>query len=291
MDKKKKRLIIDLILLAVVAVGWIYLSRDYPELRIPKWGDYSSSAPAEPSGGSPYKYYYDTLSNVQKHAYNMILDEIYDMPSKIEIPKITSDDLTTVFESLLFDNPDMFFVNRECEVVSKLGRMFFIINYSMTQDEYIEKKAELDAKCDEIISKIDTSKGDYVTEKAIHDYIVNNTDYTYVSGDTVTSSAYGSLINGLASCEGYSRAAKYLFDKVGIESSTISGTARNTSGVIMSHMWNVVKIGGKYYHLDCTWDDPVSSNNKKTLSHAYFNVSEKVLSKDHFNFSIDLNCE
>ena len=38
-------------------------------------------------------------------------------------------------------------------------------------------------------------------------------------------------------------------------------------------------MNGTWYHLDSTWDDPVGE--KELVSHAYFNVSDEVLRRDH----------
>ena len=48
-----------------------------------------------------------------------------------------------------------------------------------------------------------------------------------------------------------------------------------------THAWNIVKIAGKYYQVDATWDDPVSSDGKNILSHKYFNKSDAFFKKDH----------
>lgn len=106
----------------------------------------------------------------------------------------------------------------------------------------------------------------------------------------VCSSVYGSLVNGRAACEGYSRAAKLLFDEVGIESALVSGISKNEDGTEGPHMWNAVKINGDFYYLDCTWDDPVSEDGRDTKIYTYFNVTTKDLSKTHSEFSYNFVC-
>ena len=36
-----------------------------------------------------------------------------------------------------------------------------------------------------------------------------------------------------------------------------------------------MKIGGKYYHLDATFNDPVTADRRDVLSYEYFNVTDK----------------
>ncbi len=42
-------------------------------------------------------------------------------------------------------------------------------------------------------------------------------------------------------------------------------------------MWNLVKIDGKWYHLDCTWDDGYGD----TYFYGYYNLTDKQIEKDH----------
>lgn len=113
---------------------------------------------------------------------------------------------------------------------------------------------------------------EYDQVKAFHDYLVNNTEYKE-TGDR-SHSAAGPLLDGLAVCEGYSRALDILCYLSGIECICISGTG-NGGG----HGWNKVKIDGQWYNVDVTWDDPVST--KPVLRYDYFLVSDSVLAQDH----------
>ena len=241
--------------------------------------------------GSPYKIYYETLSDIEKRAYNDILSEIYDMPETIRVPKITSEQLDSVFSALLYDNPDLFFVGRKCTLITKIFNVSCSIEYIIEKDEYAARKAELDKVCNEVISSLSDPDDEWQTELEIHDYIVENCEYNLVEDDHNYSSAYGALVNGEAACEGYSKAAKLLFDMVGIESAVLSGTAEDEDGTSGAHMWNAVKINGDYYHLDCTWDDPVDEDGKGTKRYTYFNLNDKMISSSHSGFSYDFGCD
>jgi len=151
-----------------------------------------------------------------------------------------------------------------------------------------DRDAYLNKKVNEIISKIITpGMTDLQKELAIHDYIVNNTEYNTTPGITFDSAgnakltpnfnvvftAYGVLINGTGVCEGYADAANILLNKAGIESRMIYGMANGGNGV-EPHSWNIVKISGEYYHLDVTWDDG-------SRSYDYFNLTDDQIAKDH----------
>lgn len=241
--------------------------------------------------GSPYKYYYDELESIEKHAYNEILSNIYDMPESISIPAIDSEQFNRVFSALLRDNPDLFFVGRKSTLVSNLLSTDCSIEYIIDKQDYSAKKADLDSACEAVLASLSNPDDEWQTEKEIHDYIVKNCEYKIVESEHVYSSAYGALVNGEAACEGYSKAAKLLLDKAGIESSVVSGISRGFDGEYDPHMWNAVKINGGYYYLDCTWDDPVSNDGKEYITYSYFNVSDDMIASTHSDISHDFGCD
>lgn len=240
--------------------------------------------------GSPYKFYYSELENIEKHAYNEILSNVYDMPESIRIPAISGEQLNDVFSALLCDNPDLFFVGRKCVLSSTFFGSECSVEYTIGKEEYEEQKAELDEKCDEIIKSLTDPDDDWQTELEIHNYIVENCKYKIVDSELVYSSSYGALVNGEAACEGYSKAAKLLFDRAGIENAVVSGISSNEDSE-GPHMWNVVNIYGDFYHLDCTWDDPVNDDGEQVKSYAYFNLSDEMIAATHSDFSLDIGCD
>lgn len=285
----KKRTILALVAIAIALISVFRLKQQFPELTWPVIDNYSSDPETVTDKGSPYKIYYDQLAPIEKQAYNMIMDKIYDMPEKILVPDLNENELDNVFEAILSDNPDLFFLGRRCSVRAVLWNNFFQAEYIISKEEYLQQKAELERKTKEIIATLPRDS-EYNTELAIHDYIVKHTDYKIEERQYVYSSSYGCLVNGIAACEGYSKAAKLLMDEVGIKSYLISGTAVTSQEEGGNHMWNIVEIDGKYYHLDCTWDDPITDKNTRTIQHTYFNVSDNVIKKSHSNFSLNLDC-
>ena len=125
---------------------------------------------------------------------------------------------------------------------------------------------------------------EYETVKAIHDYIVNNTQYDYdrlLNGTVpeVSHSPLGVLQYGVAVCQGYAYAFELLCDLSGIECDFVGGVAGGGG-----HAWNQVKVDGKWYNIDVTWDDPIYYFNgvlTPYLSYDYFLVSDAVLYQDH----------
>lgn len=240
--------------------------------------------------GSPHKFYYRRLDNIEKHAYNEIISQIYELPESIEIPDINADQLDRIFSALLYDNPDLFFVGRKCTLSSEMTKTYCSVDYILTKEEYLEQKEELMQTAEEVISGLSKPDDEWQTELEIHDYIIENCQYELSEPKLVYSSSYGALVNGYAACEGYSKAAKLLFDMVGIESAVVSGISANFNGSEGAHMWNAVKINGDFYYLDCTWDDPVNDEKKDMKLYSYFNINDEMISVTHSDFSYDFGC-
>lgn len=153
------------------------------------------------------------------------------------------------------------------------------LEYSLDKDTLIQYKKGTEAKAQQIICEnICKSMPDYQKVKIIHDYVVENT--VYEEYGSVAHIAYGALINGRGVCESYANAVKILLDMVGIENIMISGQATNSNGTD-SHAWNLVKLGNNYYHLDATWDDPVSIFGGDKLEYDYFLVDDETIKADH----------
>ena len=46
-----------------------------------------------------------------------------------------------------------------------------------------------------------------------------------------------------------------------------------------NHAWNIVKIGGKAYHLDMTWD--INLSRRGHISYKYFLIGDQEAARDH----------
>ena len=145
------------------------------------------------------------------------------------------------------------------------------INRAYTQDEI----NEINNKVDKILSEnVNNNMPPKEKIRAIHDYIIDHTEYDKLkyenkNNDTYKSNtAYGVLIEGYGTCNGYADAMEIFLDKMNIINYKISNE---------EHIWNLVYLDGKWYHLDLTWDDPISDININRDT--YFLISTKTLEK------------
>lgn len=131
------------------------------------------------------------------------------------------------------------------------------------------------------VVKKNMSKYDKV--KAVHDWMVQNVKYDYyrlLSGRIpyVSHTAKGALLRKMAVCDGYAHAYKKVMNQLKIPCRFVVGR----SGGI-GHAWNMVKLGGKWYHVDVTFDDPIvkDTNTNTTPYYTFFLKSTSVMKKSH----------
>jgi len=122
--------------------------------------------------------------------------------------------------------------------------------------------------------------------KAVHDWICTNIEYdhdNYLNGTIPVSSyrTHGAITTGKAVCQGYAELFEDFMDALGIDCIIVSGRADNGK-VVDGHAWNQVKVDGKWYNIDVTWDDPVTSRGGQLTRYDYFLIGNAQISKDHF---------
>ena len=139
-------------------------------------------------------------------------------------------------------------------------------------DNAREDQQTLDAAIKDLESRIDISKmTDEEIVLAYHEYLTSTVSYAYDAylsnslGSNHEYDMYGALVSHSAVCQGYSETMFYLLKKAGLSCAIASSSNIN-------HAWNIVKLHGKWYHIDATWDDPVWDMPGRSY-HNYFLVS------------------
>ncbi len=140
---------------------------------------------------------------------------------------------------------------------------------------YTDKEIEeINKKVDEIIKNVVKEEKD--TKKVIqliHDYIIEHTKYDKDRADFnkvnyASNTAYGVLFEGYGVCNGYADAMSIFLNRYNIPNYKIASA---------NHIWNAVNLDGKWYHLDLTWDDPITKDNKDVILHDYFLITSNKL--------------
>ncbi len=205
--------------------------------------------------GTPERYYLSKITNASHRSFYEVLELMATAYGDTAVPlaPININDAKMVFDLFMLDHPEVFWLGQK-------------ITYTHLGDEVTEFKVErvfplsetanmmqaIDQTVNTIISSIPDNATDMEAELIIVDWLRKNVSYGYSAANCYT--LYGSLIDRVCVCEGYSEAFQYICGKIGIPATSIVGTANNGTAT-ENHKWNAVKIGGKWYQLDVTWAD------------------------------------
>ncbi|CAM3986657.1 transglutaminase [Paenibacillus alkaliterrae] len=161
------------------------------------------------------------------------------------------------------------------------------ISFEARYRESKEQTAVVDREVKKALAAIlEQDMNDHEKIKAIHDWIVTNVEYDQ---SLTHYTAYAAVIRGEAVCQGYALLGYKMLKEAGIPVLIAEGTV-NTG----EHAWNMVQLDGRWYHLDLTWDDPITkpAEGKKptapvvkssdgTIRYNYYLKTDGELRADH----------
>ncbi len=134
----------------------------------------------------------------------------------------------------------------------------------------------IEAKVKEIEKEIwqDTMTNEDKIKEA-HNYIINNSKYDSDRSDNnivkyKSDTAYGTLLEGYSLCGGYTDAMELFLEDMNIKSYKISSE---------NHVWNAVYLNDTWYHLDLTWDDPITTDGSDILEYNFFLITTSELNE------------
>jgi hypothetical protein len=198
---------------------------------------------------------------------------------------------------IIDNNPQLFNVDARSNQTywyTDFSLFEFMPVYNMNHAEYTAALRRFNAAAMQAMNHIRHASNDFEKALMLHNYIVLHTEYDSELLDyykthgfmsrplrPISHTAYGSLVDGLAVCDGYAKAYMHLLNMVGIESRIISGHAGGDS-----HAWSIVKLGGNWYHVDPTWNDPINNGFCGSVSYNYFLIDGREINKTHSGWSL-----
>ena len=250
--------------------------------------DDSSMADSKPSS-AVCDFGYQSLSDPsERQVYEKLGRNLYYITDKVEDngyykterltiknTQVSEPGIRRALGAFMADNPQVFWISNifgyAYDNDDTVIECYSILSAEKCKD-YI---AVMSARIDELLDDVDMHADEFHRERQIHDSLLKQCAYaegvTSVNDNWECFTAYGAIVGGLAVCEGYSKALQMLLIKSGIPCYVIRGDA---DGV--KHMWNLVRIGGDWYHLDSTWND-----SGLNLNYEYFNLSTDIISENH----------
>ncbi len=237
--------------------------------------------------------YYSSLTKTEKVTYIRVVEAINNASDIAYVPDINTDSLHSVTTAVSYDNPQFFWLSKTWTITHNILDSTIEIPYLISKEERAYMTQEVENKVSKIMAGINSTMGDYEKELYFHNYLVANCQYNDSALDdeefTNAYTIYGALVEGNAVCEGYARAMQFLLSRAGVRSYLVTGTSLDSNGLEVNHMWNVVNIDSSWYHLDPTWNDPLTDSSFNTVWHTYFNLTDEEILRDH-SFNMQTNC-
>lgn len=249
-----------------------------------------------------FRFFHDQLPDDRQRAfYDAVEAAVRARKQKIVCPRIlemTRVDYIHILEHVYDDHPEFFsFFPLRSEVdiqpLSVTVKLFY--RYSEKQQRKYERA--LEKAVDDILRRCFPGGVGAVSEikreKLIFDWITRNVVYDDRSYQLIVDkkreemigsvawNAYGALVLRTAVCEGIACGFKLLCDRVGLPSIVALGQGRLRDGS-ERHAWNLVRVCGRFYHVDCTWDLRSNfSSYVPYMRYRYFNLPDRIISVNH----------
>ncbi len=217
------------------------------------------------------------LTNEGKIVYDQIYRYAYNRVSKITLSiDITIEDLQFVMEALYNDSPELFWLETgysylySNNIVSQVTLKY---NSLANEQNWQAANTAFNKNTKAVLAKAAAQSTLYKKVRYIHDQLTSSIDYTYNSN--FNQSIYSAVVLRKTVCAGYAKAFQYYMNMLGIQCTYVTGVANG-----QDHAWNMVKLGGEFYNMDVTFDDPIG-NPSNSYHYQYFNITDNELYKTH----------
>lgn len=216
---------------------------------------------------------------------------------------VTVEDVQLVFEIFYRNEPEYFWLANSYlyaeytdDTVAHVGIFsyyytvpFYHQGDPMTYGNYDEAViSDMQLEIDTVLeSPLNTAAG-YTDKQAvryIYDWIITRGTYRHYNiknqdeciANRDAHSIYGIVSSKLSAvCEGYAKLFNYMLSRCGIEAYYVSVHYYDNNNNKISHAWSIVKLDGKWYEFDVTWDD-MESGGEQYYFYFFFAIETEVM--------------
>ena len=233
-----------------------------------------------------YRFYRASLNQKQQECYDVIVRNILDYRSEIELPHhLSQEELDKTFWGIMYDYPLFFFVNTYSG--RSIGSKYLMrIHYRILKENVQPMLDRIMKKARDVVNPL-SGKSEDEKELAIHDFLAKKVTYDK-NRDYYVHQIIGVFLYDKAVCEGIAKSAKLLFDLADMRSIVVTGYGNTYNGAEGgSHAWNIVWIGKEPYQLDVTFDN---SKGDAHIDYTYYNLTDEQMGLDHRMDPVNVSC-
>lgn len=223
-------------------------------------------------------YYYSHMNKQQQAVYHAMKTGIQSLAPSFPCPRMEGKELTDVFLKLRLDCPEIFFVSGfHFRYYPDSANVELSPEYLFDKNKIKDHQKAMKARVEKLVRPAVTMT-ELEKEQYVHDFICQNVRYDKLK-KSYSHEILGPLGQGVGVCEGIAKTVKILCDQLGIWCIVVISEANPEKNIKYRHAWNIVKIGGAYYHLDATFDNTLS--HMGPVRYDYFNLDDGKVFRDH----------
>lgn len=223
-------------------------------------------------------YYYNHMNKQQQAVYHAMKTGIQSLAPSFPCPRMEGKELTDVFLKLRLDCPEIFFVSGfHFRYYPDSANVELLPEYLFDKNKIKDHQKAMKARVEKLVRPAVTMT-ELEKEQYVHDFICQNVRYDKLK-KSYSHEILGPLGQGVGVCEGIAKTVKILCDQLGIWCIVVISEANPEKNIKYRHAWNIVKIGGAYYHLDATFDNTLS--HMGPIRYDYFNLDDGKVFRDH----------
>ncbi len=224
------------------------------------------------------EYYYEKLTKERKNVYYPLLSGLRSVQASIEVPTTDRNVLSDVFAFIRLDHPEIFYAPTYRFRSVQGGSTFTVM------PEYLFDRKKIRTHMEAMRSRVEKlarPARDFSEEEKflfVHDFICSNVRYDKLKKE-YSHEIIGPLGQGVGVCEGIAKTVKALCDALGVWCIVAISDNNPEKGIKYRHTWNVVRLDGRYYHLDVTFDNSLGEPGQ--IRYDYFLLSDAQHYRDH----------
>ena len=228
-------------------------------------------------------YYFEQLNKEQKKAYHAMMNGLLELSPAFAVPRLSARELSDIYFLIRLDHPEIFWsTSYHYRFYPDSEAVEFMPDYLFPKKQIREHQKAMTARISRLVRGAADCKSDLDKEIYIHDFICRDIRYDKLK-KAYSHEIIGSLGQGVAVCEGMAKAVKALCDAMGIWCVIALSGNNPEKGIRYRHTWNVIRIDGKLFHLDATFDNTLTRGVEETglIRYDYFNLGDKQIFRDH----------